>query len=91
MVLGTLTLWEMAIGVPPADGYRLHCDMTEDRDAEEVTVRVIENGAELESQTFEDTPDNWQAPHKYAGELHAKYFGRAMDRMRPFYLRRFNQ
>jgi len=89
-LFGPTILWEMAIGTE-SDGYRLRCEMTEDHDAEQATVRVIENGAELEQQTFSDTPETWQEPHKYADRMHKKYFQRGMDGMQPFYLRRFKK
>lgn len=82
-------LWQYAIG-PENDGYRLTCHVDEDIQTGRSTVTIVENGRELHRQDFIDDgrdPDAWRKPTDFGELMRLRYFGHAMDRMRPIYQR----
>ena len=76
--------WSFAIG-----DYSMECAFQESPPGT-ITITVRENGTDLESQTFQDAPmdfDAWQKRWDFAMQLRAKYEPRYIAAARPIYLR----
>ena len=83
-------IWQTEIGTEP-DGYRLTCYRDEDLETDITTIEVVENGQRLAIREFKDDPndpESWQQPFAFAELMRLRYFGHAMEKIRPFYQRR---